>query len=453
VLLQSTTLKQARSPIASVVRPAARRRGRTTRLSSCLYCGYRDFLTARPIQVSVARQFFGGRTKRNSMDREFSRKELYDLIWAQPMKTVAASVGISDVALAKHCKRANIPAPQRGYWARKSAGKPTIQIALPPRFPGASDHVGAPRNQRYGSWPEEYAEMTIPPVPIFEEDMSSVEVRARKLVGRVRYLRKFEPAHPLIAKLLARDDENRKEFLKSGFSWYAPKFDSGIERRRLLIINSLFVAAQRIGCSASMNTSRYRQDPGSERDLCIKAGERYTYFTVEPLVQKKEQKEELLKLSFGTARNRTKSDKSWLDGDERALQDKLNDVLVEILTSAEIAHRESLVRHREWIIERKVTAQAEIKRRAEETERKAKELAEKRAQGRIDHLLAQAKAFDQANQIRAYVESVLSRSAGISTPQYDLERWAAWARQEADRIDPTQNDSIVQAIKRHSDLP
>jgi len=294
--------------------------------------------------------------------------------------------------------------------------------------------------------------MTIPPMPIFEEDMSSVEVRARKLVGRVRYLRKFEPAHPLTAKLLARDDENRKEFLKLGFCWYAPKFDSGIERRRLLIINTLFVAAQRIGCSASMNTSRYGQNPGGERDLCIKAGEHYTYFTVEPLVQKKEQKEELLKLSFGTARNRTKSDKSWLDSDERALQEKLTDVLVEILTSAEITHREGLVRHREWIIERKVAAQAEIKRSAEETERKAKELAEKRAQERIDHLLAQAKAFDQANQIRAYVESVLSRTAGISTPQSNLERWAAWARQEADRIDPTRNDSMAQAIRGHSDL-
>jgi hypothetical protein len=31
------------------------------------------------------------------MNREFTRKELYDLVWSQPMKTVAASVGISDV--------------------------------------------------------------------------------------------------------------------------------------------------------------------------------------------------------------------------------------------------------------------------------------------------------------------------------------------------------------------
>ena len=76
------------------------------------------------------------------MNREFTRSALYDLVWSQPMKTVAANVGISDVALAKQCKKANIPVPTRGYRAQKQAGRPTSQIALPPRFPGASDRVG-----------------------------------------------------------------------------------------------------------------------------------------------------------------------------------------------------------------------------------------------------------------------------------------------------------------------
>jgi hypothetical protein len=58
------------------------------------------------------------------MNPEFIRK-LYDLVWSQPMKTVAAGIGISDVALAKHCKKANIPVPNRGYWAQKQAGKPS----------------------------------------------------------------------------------------------------------------------------------------------------------------------------------------------------------------------------------------------------------------------------------------------------------------------------------------
>src|SRR5207249_2416536 len=157
------------------------------------------------------------------MKREFTRKELYDLVWSLPMRTVAASVGISDVALAKQCKKANIPVPSRGYWACKQAGKPTIQIDLPPRFAGASDRVGgsASHNRYCGS---NWLEMPVPPIPTFDEEISSVEERIRKLVGKVRCPRKFEPAHPLVAKLLAHDEERRQEFLKWGSSYWAPKY-------------------------------------------------------------------------------------------------------------------------------------------------------------------------------------------------------------------------------------
>src|SRR5690348_13685753 len=102
------------------------------------------------------------------------------------MKTVAASVGISDVALAKHCRRADIPVPRRGYWARKQAGKSTIQIDLPPRFPGAPDRIGGSTSNDWASdWAEKFHNVQIPPVPVFDEQISSVEERARKLVGKV----------------------------------------------------------------------------------------------------------------------------------------------------------------------------------------------------------------------------------------------------------------------------
>jgi hypothetical protein len=180
------------------------------------------------------------------MKSEFTRKELYDLIWSQPMRTVAASLGMSDVALAKQCKKANIPVPNRGYWARKQFGKPTVQIALPPRFPGASDRVGnsSRHHHYYGSdWVEKFREISVPPIPTFDEELLAVEGRVQKLVGKVRCQRKFEPAHPLVAKLLAHDEEQRQEFNKSASTYYAPKYDAGIERRRLLIINALFIAA------------------------------------------------------------------------------------------------------------------------------------------------------------------------------------------------------------------
>jgi hypothetical protein len=75
------------------------------------------------------------------MAEQFSRKSLYDLVWSQPMKTLAARFEISDVALKKTCERAAVPTPDRGYWAKKEAGKGTFQVPLPVRSPGMDDEV------------------------------------------------------------------------------------------------------------------------------------------------------------------------------------------------------------------------------------------------------------------------------------------------------------------------
>lgn len=158
-----------------------------------------------------------------------------------------------------------------------------------------------------------------------------------------------------------------------------------------------------------------------------------------------------MRLVFGTARDRASADKFWEDNEERSLEDQLTDVLVEMLIGAEGSHRSRLARHREWIIERKAAAEAELKRQREEAEREARELQEKLARERIGQLLSQAKALERANQIRTYVESALLRATEMPVAQADFDRWAMWARQEADRIDPVKNGTIAQAIKEHSD--
>ena len=61
-----------------------------------------------------------------------TREELHGLVWSQPIRTAAASMGISDVALAKRCRTADVPVPPRGWWARKEAGKAVRITPLPP---------------------------------------------------------------------------------------------------------------------------------------------------------------------------------------------------------------------------------------------------------------------------------------------------------------------------------
>ena len=59
---------------------------------------------------------------------QFSRQDLYDLVWSQPIATLAATYGITDVGLAKACRRAGIPVPHRGYWAKLSTG---VAVEMP----------------------------------------------------------------------------------------------------------------------------------------------------------------------------------------------------------------------------------------------------------------------------------------------------------------------------------
>ncbi|MEA2984634.1 MAG: hypothetical protein QOD94_888 [Alphaproteobacteria bacterium] len=51
-----------------------------------------------------------------------TREQLYDLVWSEPMRSLAKKVGISDVAIAKQCRRADVPVPERGYWNKLQAG-------------------------------------------------------------------------------------------------------------------------------------------------------------------------------------------------------------------------------------------------------------------------------------------------------------------------------------------
>lgn len=65
--------------------------------------------------------------------RHYLRRDtLHELVWTAPVLEVALRLGVSDVALAKLCRRAAIPVPGRGYWARIDSGQVVNRTPLPP---------------------------------------------------------------------------------------------------------------------------------------------------------------------------------------------------------------------------------------------------------------------------------------------------------------------------------
>jgi Phage integrase family len=69
------------------------------------------------------------------------RDVLYRLVWEAPVSEVATRFGVSDVGLAKACRRANIPLPARGYWAKTEAGLSLYPPPLPPAPHGLPEKI------------------------------------------------------------------------------------------------------------------------------------------------------------------------------------------------------------------------------------------------------------------------------------------------------------------------
>lgn len=76
-----------------------------------------------------------------------TREQIYQEIWSEPVHTVAARYGISDVGLAKVCRRHRIPLPGRGYWQQLRAGQRLWRQPLPPLRTGDRDKVTIARSR------------------------------------------------------------------------------------------------------------------------------------------------------------------------------------------------------------------------------------------------------------------------------------------------------------------
>ena len=75
-----------------------------------------------------------------------TRKELYELVWSEPMTDLAKKNNISDVELRKLCKRKSIPLTPSGYWQKIRFGKKALKEKLP-KYSG-SDKIELNKNRK-----------------------------------------------------------------------------------------------------------------------------------------------------------------------------------------------------------------------------------------------------------------------------------------------------------------
>jgi len=386
------------------------------------------------------------------MAHTFTRLELYNLVWSEPMRDIAARFQISDVGLAKACRNAQIPVPPRGYWNKKKAGHRVAAFALPPREPGHRDAVtiGQDRSWHYPPEPIDENEPD-PPAPTFDDPVEAVRARVEKRTDAVRVRKDFSIAHPAIRKLLEKDEKLREQ--QRQYSWYAPVFDTPLQKRRLRIWNAILLALSAQGFSGYINDEK-------AQEVTASIGVSHLRLTLEVIqvrgraakdaeTPKRERLRLILKSSRHDGAPQTLAD----DEPENPIEQRLRAIIVDLIVIGEERYRADQIQSHKWTVQRRHERIAEARKAREEAARKERERIAALEKARVDQLLDEAQALQRARDIRAYVDQVRALSPTLDPPVPDdaLAAWANWALAQAERIDPVRsrrfldNDELMPA--------
>jgi hypothetical protein len=365
-----------------------------------------------------------------------SREALYDLVWTERVRTIAQRMGVSDVWLKKCCSKADIPVPDRGYWAKLRADKKVVHQKLPPRSPGMATEVTIGAGLRSYPWPPNpEAELAAPPPtePTFPEPIEAVAARVDQSLGKVRFVRDLGSAHSLIRHLLDEDELRRLKPSDAPYRlrYSEPFFDSPFERRRLRILSNLFLALAKAGHQPWLGEQA--------RNVGVTVGSQKVSFTLDHprartqangRIQTPHEAYEILRLEISTTGD------SWTDDDSGRIEDRLREIVLKLIVAGEVKYRANTHAAYENACRRRAEMEHRLVEQRAEATRLAREKALKTEAEQRKTLLRMAADHRAAQDIRTFVEAAIAAFGPDKAMERAATDWAAWALGVADQIDP-----------------
>ncbi|MCA9852244.1 MAG: hypothetical protein KC482_01365 [Dehalococcoidia bacterium] len=361
------------------------------------------------------------------MKKNWSRKEVYEAVWKEPVSIIAARFEVSDVGLAKACRRSAIPVPPRGYWARLRAGQTPERPPLPPPPDGRPDRLFFGRDTSLVVAPhspsqddDEDDELPGEP-PAFPDDLVERTERAGQQVRRVGVPSLRKRIHPAIASIVKREEERRGQGSPRWDPYNPPLVESRWEMRRLRLLNALFLAFERLGLHPEVGRS------GRPTEVSVLVDETRVPLMLEPprVFRRRYRSYAISNPLELRIASEWKPDEAHGIWEERKLplEKQLRDIVIAVLVAGETLRRErELERYK---------LKLELVELRKQQERDRLEAVEK---ARVEELFADARAFRVANEIREYVGAVRARDREKCSPE--TESWASWALTKAAAIDP-----------------
>jgi hypothetical protein len=340
------------------------------------------------------------------------------------------------VALAKICRKFNIPKPPMGYWAKRLHGKRTKQPALPDTPSTLSREITVRRSNpasRPALPPETAQRVLAEKIPEHQIVVASILESPHNLVEQTsRSLHAAAPDHQGLVHPKAKNTLNVTVSVESidRAMRLMDALIKGLEKRNLKCWcdrdessgpTFVEVLGEKFDLQMKEHLAK-RQRPLMASELA----DHNRYPTLYPSVMFEEYPSGQLSLNIGCERRYDR--RRWSDKDGRKIELGLNSIVAWLYKQAERIkeqRRESEEWKRKW--------EQEARDRKREEERRLRE------EKRIKRLNRQVAAWQYSQRLREYlavVEASLLKRDGNIDPESRAGRWLYWGRKRADAIDP-----------------
>jgi hypothetical protein len=404
---------------------------------------------------------------------EFSRRELYEMVWRTPLDALAKKYGLSGRGLAKICERHGIPVPPRGYWQRsgvqrRAMRRPLIELQTP-ETADASIYLGGGHDYRAtqeeaGKWRQKYADEPAP------EHLLEMWQRLVTEIAPVSVPAKPSETHRLVALWIKRDREEHERLARLGVGSLDrdPSLSAPKARRRLRIISALLIRLEGLGFEV-------RADDSWSPDFVLQyEGMDLRFDISERIRQYRRELTNAEKVARGNVNQKwaqvseatgelvltikaslpTGIPSSWKDDADGDLESMLHLAIAGLFVAVEYDRYTSAIaaqkkeRQREQQKSEQEREQ-QLRREAQEHEQQLRQEAEGREAARRAEaakrsaLLDQSLAWRQAEDLRAFVAAVQAavasgaRVVGVE----DVQAWVEWALAYARELDPIKEAS------------
>jgi len=349
---------------------------------------------------------------------KLTRKELYDLVWSEPLAVIAKKFGTTDYGLRKICKEFIIPLPKSGHWMKIQFGKPVIIEKFVENFEGPTD-------------------VSLSKIPS-EENSITIAIESSPLQLLTKEIENDRNVSLVVPERLLKPDK----LIESAKKALAESYGYSSHGNRLHAWDQLkiLVTKENIGRALRFMDTFIKAIRARGHDIKISNRDTFVIICEEEIKISCKEKAKRVIISNSPYNNTELRStgilsfnidgfytKEWKDG-KLKLEEQLSVILAKLELEGKRLKNEREERHRYW-------EEEDRKRKIVENIQKGKE----KQLEEFKSLIKNSQKYRDVLMIREYIMAIEEKAKNSGNLTEELKNWIQWAQKKTNWYDPFLN--------------